>query len=223
MFTLDDYSTLNVLLAAGISLFCGIVVAAVYWFRNPSHSKALLITLVVLPVIVQSVIMMISGYAMIGVGIAVAGAFNLVRFRSTAGSSSDIAYVFLAMSVGVASGVGQVGYAMVFTGLVALIFFAYKFMPFARRTECIHARNLNVTCPDDVDFDKEFADIFTRHTTETKTNSIRTSKMGSLYEIRYTIKLKSDTSEKALIDELRIKNANLPIICRAVKEQEDEF
>jgi len=206
-------------LAWGISLFCGVLVAVSYCIKNKSFSKNLLISVVVFPIITQSVVMLVSrggNEAMIGVGVAIAGVFGLVRFRSIQGNAREISYVFLAMAIGVAAGVGQVWFALTFTGIVCALFVAFKFIPIKSNKES----EIKITVPEDVEFETEFDKILKSHTSSMKLISVKSTKMGSLFEVRYRLMLKNQSGRKALIDELRVVNGNLPITYHDVIEED---
>ena len=205
----------NFLVSMLVSFVCGLAVAFSYWIKNDRYTNNLLISLVMFPMITQAVIMIVARDNLLGVGIAIAGTFSLIRFRSVQGNSRDISLVFLSMAIGVATGVGQIFIAMFFTAVVCLIFVILKHIPFDKlKAAC--ERELRITAPEDLDFEVEFAEILKRHTTSAQISSIRTSKMGSLYEVTYKIHLTNISAEKKLIDELRVKNGNLPIILQQI-------
>ena len=221
MFNLTEYSTLNVVLSALVAVACGLVIAITYAFKNKDFGKNLFISLTVIPVVAQLVIFMISGGPNpLGLGIAVAGAFNLIRYRSLPGSSRDIALVFMSMAVGITTGIGEVGYAIIFTGFVCFIFVAFKFIPFDKIKSPRYI--LKVTVPEELDFDTEFKSIFEKYTNDARRTKIKTSKMGSLYQIDYDIDFKKEVSQKQMMDEMRVINGNLPIIILE-KQEEKEF
>lgn len=190
------------------SLGLGLLIAFIYQFRS-TYTKNFLITLVLIPAIIQAVIMMVNGN--IGTGVAVLGAFSLVRFRSVPGNSKEICCIFFAMAIGIATGIGQVYFAMLFTVVVCAVFIVLKLAPFGERSKK-GERRLKVTVPEDLDFEAEFKDIFRRHTDRAAIIKIKTANMGSLFTVTYDIKLRNACSEKQMIDEIRMKNSNLPIV-----------
>lgn len=188
------------------SIVLGCAVAAIYMFKH-SYSKNFVVTLAVLPLIVQTVIMLVNGN--IGAGIAVMGVFNLVRFRSIPGSAKDIGSVFLAMAVGLATGMGFVVLAAVFTLLVGLANVVFVLTSFGRmRTE---KKTLKITVPEDLDFEGVFDEVLSRYAEEFELTEVRTSNMGSLYLLEYEVRLKEEGTEKSMLDELRCLNGNLKI------------
>jgi len=214
----SGYTIGNVLLAMAISLGCGLLISASYYVRNERATRSLLISFILLPTITMAVVMLISSYGGIGVGLAIAGAFNLVRFRSIPGTAWDITIVFLAMAVGIGTGLGHVYFALMLAGVVCLVFVLLKFIP-KNILESSNDRDFRVTVSDDLDYSREFKEIFDKHANNVKLLKIRTVKMGSLYELKYRLKLNDEQSEKQLIDEIRTKNSNLPISCAIIEKQ----
>ena len=190
-------------LCTAVSLVLGVGVALVGTFRAHS-SQSYALTLAVLPAAVQIVIMLVNGN--IGAGVAVAGAFSLVRFRSAPGTGREISAIFLAMAIGLATGMGYVTLAVLFG--VMLLLTAVKF---GRGQEA--ARVLKITIPEDLDYDGLFDDLFERYTSSHSLEKVKTTNMGTLYELRYRITLKKEPVPKAFLDELRCRNGNLNIVC----------
>ena len=145
----------------------------------------------------------------LGAGIAVMGVFNLVRFRSIPGSAKDIGSVFLAMAIGLATGMGFIGLAMLFTIIVAAVNVVYVCTPFGKPAE--PGKRLCVSVPEDLEFDGMFDDILGRFTSSHELVEIRTTNMGSLYQLEYEIRMREPGLEKRMIDEMRTMNGNLKI------------
>ncbi len=192
------------LAAVGCGALLAIVLAI---FTSPKkYSFSFLSTVVLLPLIVQSVITLVNGN--IGTGVAVAGAFSLVRFRSAPGSAKDIAMIFLSMAIGLGCGIGYVGVSAVLTGVGAVIIFLLWLVGRFTVTE---QRDLRITVPESLDYEGMFDEIFSKYTKKHTLTSVKTTNLGSLFKLRYQITMKSGASEKALIDELRVRNGNLEI------------
>jgi uncharacterized membrane protein YhiD involved in acid resistance len=189
-------------------LFAGIVSAAAYTFRQISNHQ-FVITLVLIPVIVQLIIMLVAGQ--IATGIAVIGAFSLVRFRSVAGTAKEITSILLVMALGLAAGTGALGYAVIFTLVINGLLILFTFVGFAGHGN--RARHLKIIVPDDRDYELIFADVFAEYTKTARLEQICTVNLGSLYELRYTVVLKEQNKEKAFIDQIRARNSNLEISC----------
>jgi len=211
--------TLETLVLSTItSLLFGFVVALLYMFRN-KHSKTIAMTLVVLPAIVQIIIMLANRN--IGVGIAVAGAFSLIRFRSVPGNARDISCLFFAMALGFVTGMGYLLYGAVFLVLIGSVFFLLKCVVVGKKESKM--RILRITIPEDLDYDSLFDDIFAKYTQGAELEKVRTSNMGSLYELTYLITLNETVISKAFMDELRCRNGNLKILFSRGQSEREEL
>lgn len=199
-------TSFDFLLCSLFSIVLGLAVAFIYMFRH-KYSKNFVVTLALLPLIVQMVITLVNGN--IGAGIAVMGVFNLVRFRSIPGSAKDIGSVFLAMAVGLATGMGYLGLAVVFTVIVAIANLVFVLSPLGKQTS--QSKALTVTIPEDLPFEGVFDEVLEQYTTSYELIEVSTANMGSLYKLNYEIRLK-EGSEKQLIDELRCLNGNLKVV-----------
>ncbi|MDO4846711.1 MAG: DUF4956 domain-containing protein [Clostridiaceae bacterium] len=203
------------LICTAVSIVLGILTALVYMFRNRC-SQSFAITLAVLPAIVQVVIMLVNGN--IGAGVAVAGAFSLVRFRSAPGTAKEIGAIFLAMAIGLATGMGYVTLAILFFVIIGAFMLLLNLVKFGDGDRA--ERSLKITIPENLDYDGIFDDLFTQYTERATLEKVKTSNMGTLYELQYSIVLKSKEIPKAFIDELRTRNGNLNITCSKVSEKE---
>ena len=168
----------------------------------------MLTTLIMLPAVVQVVIMMVNGN--IGAGVAVAGAFSLVRFRSVAGRGQEITAIFLAMTVGLATGMGYLGLATLFTVLMMGVFLVLQLLHVG---EHVQERELHITVPEDLDYEGVFEDIMSGFVQSYELEEVKTSNMGSLYKLKYKIILKKNVSVKSMLDEIRARNGNLEVSC----------
>jgi hypothetical protein len=196
------------------SLALGCLCAGVYIFRN-QYSKSLALTLVFIPATVQIIIMITSGNIAAGVGTA--GAFNLMRFRSIPGKAKDIGCLFFAMAIGLVMGMGYIFFAFIFVALIGGFSMLLTFMKFGQvETE---KRVLRITIPENLDYDGLFDDVFAKYTQSVELDKVRTSNMGSLYELTYSVRLKSPSVPKEFMDELRCRNGNLNILVS--REQRD--
>ncbi|MBR2834208.1 MAG: DUF4956 domain-containing protein [Coriobacteriales bacterium] len=188
------------------SLIIGVAVAFIYMYKS-QYSKDFVVTLALLPAIVQVVIMMVNGN--MGVGIAVLGAFSLVRFRSIPGSARDIAAIFLSMAVGLACGMGYIWIAALFVIIMALA--NAFFIKVGLGASSDGKRQLKVSIPETLDFETVFDDLFAKYLDHWDLEIVRTTNMGALYTLCYTIRMKQDTDHKAFMDELRQRNGNLEV------------
>lgn len=208
----------EIAICTGVALGLGLLIAIVYMFRN-RYSKAFAVTLALLPLMIQSVIMVVNGN--LGTGVAVAGAFSLVRFRSAPGSAKEISAIFFAMAVGLACGMGYVVYAIFFTLLVCAAMIALNLCNFGEAD--LKSRNLRITIPENLNYSHLFDDLFEKYTSAHVLQKVRTTNMGGLYELQYAIALKSPEIEKELLDEIRQRNGNLTISCGLQVTSKDEL
>ena len=200
------------------SLILGFSVAVIYRFKY-TYSKNLAMTLVLLPAFVQVIIMFVDGN--IGVGIAVAGAFSLIRFRSVPGNARDIGFLFFAMALGFVTGLGFILYAFVFFFFLALVIVYLSCFPFADPKQ--NLRSLRIRIPENLDYEGLFDEVFAKYTISVQLESVRTAQMGSLYELRYLVRLKTETIPKDFVDELRVRNSNLNILLSRVTKEREEL
>lgn len=205
----------DILLCTLASLLCGIAAAFAY-SRDKRHSKSLMAALIVLPVIVQAVIMMVNGN--LGVGVAVMGAFSLIRFRSVPGSAKDITFIFLTMSAGLANGVGCVTFGIAITVFLCVVITVIQILIAGKSADV--ERTLKITIPESLDYTGVFNDIFSEHTKTCELIRVKTVNMGTMYELQYSVKLKSADTEKKMIDDIRCRNGNLTIICCKTDDKE---
>ena len=196
------------LACTAVSLVLGLGCALLCMYKN-RYSQSYALTLAMLPAMVQVVIMLVNGN--IGAGVAVAGAFSLVRFRSANGSAREIGMIFLAMSIGLATGMGYVALGAIFFLIMAaftLLLTAARFGA-GRDSE----RELKITIPENLDYEGLFDDLFARYTLSHSLDRVKTSNMGTLYELDYKITLRDERDTKAFMDGLRTRNGNLNIVC----------
>ena len=196
------------LASMGCAIALGFVLALAYCFKA-HHTKSFVVALAMLPAIVCVVIAMVNGN--IGAGVAVAGTFGLVRFRSAPGTARDITFIFLAMCVGLVTGMGYVGWAVIVTAIMCAVILAYQLIEAGPLGESSD-RLLRITVPEDLDFTNMFDDVLRTYTTYFELESVRTTNMGSLYRLIYRIGMRDLSKQRDLIDELRCRNGNLEIV-----------
>ena len=199
-----------------VSAGLGICLALVHRYKN-TCSRSFLMTLILLPVIVQVVIMLVNGN--LGAGVAVMGAFSLVRFRSLPGSAREITSVFAAMAIGLADGMGYLGAAFFLTAAAAAVTILFLAVPI--RDDRLLRKELKVTIPENLDYSGIFDDIFDQYTRNAQLMRVKTVNMGSLYELEYEILLKAENQEKEMLDEIRCRNGNLTVSCGRRPEREE--
>ena len=196
------------LLCIGVSLVIGLIIAFSYMYKT-RYTKSFVVTLALLPAVVCVVIMMVNGN--VGTGVAVAGAFSLVRFRSVPGTAKEIGTLFLAMGAGLIAGMGYLGYAVLFAIILCAIFVLYSQLDFGSKKVVATYKTLNITIPEDLDYSGVFDEIFSTYTKTYELTNVKTTNMGSLFRLTYDIVLKDATKEKEFIDKLRCRNGNLEI------------
>lgn len=193
------------LLCVGVSLLIGLLLCAMTMWRTKS-SASFMVTLALLPAVVCVVIMMVNGN--VGAGVAVAGAFGLVRFRSAPGSAREIGAIFIAMGAGLIAGMGYLGYAALFSLILGGVTMLYTA---AHLGEGSRNKTLHITIPEDLDYSGVFDPILKEYTTDYTLKHVKTTNMGSLFKLTYDLTLRDPAKEKAFIDELRRRNGNLEI------------
>ncbi len=210
---MGDNITFSVyMICTAVAFLCGNLVAAVSSYKN-NASKSFILSLVILPAVIETVIIMVNGN--VGTGIAVAGAFSLVRFRSVPGKAKEIAAIFLVMTAGLSCAAGYIGIAIVFTVIVSAAVIIVMRIPMREEREmCLH-----MTVPESLQFTDAFNDIFDKYTSSCSLVSAKTTNMGSLYKLVYKIELNSKEKMREFIDELRCRNGNLEIMITDVMER----
>ena len=197
------------LLCLGVSLALGLIMAGVYMLRS-EYTKSFVMTVALLPAVVCVVIMMVNGN--IGAGVAVAGAFSLVRFRSAPGSAREIVTIFLAMGAGLIAGMGYLGFAALFTVIMCAVFAVYNYIANGNSGRVDVNKTLKITIPEDLDYTGIFDDIFAEYTKKSELIKIKTVNMGSMFRLTYNITLRDTSVEKKMIDKIRERNGNLEIM-----------
>ncbi|MDE7478106.1 MAG: DUF4956 domain-containing protein [Lachnospiraceae bacterium] len=211
---LFDAETANVISVADFmicivsSLVIGFIISVMYMYKN-TYSKSFIVTIATIPAIVCVVIMMVNGN--VGAGVAVAGAFSLVRFRSAPGTAKEIGVLFMAMGAGIIMGMGYIAYAFLFVIIMGLVEMFYARIDFGAKKHAALERTLNITIPEDLDYVDVFEELFNRYTSKCELINVKTTNMGSLFKLTYHITFRETGTEKAFIDEVRCRNGNLEI------------
>ncbi len=207
-----EYTTLisvtDFLLCIGVSLMLGLVLALCYMYRT-RYTKSFVITLALLPAVVCVVIMLVNGN--VGAGVAVAGAFSLVRFRSVPGTAKEICILFLAMGTGLVAGMGYLGFAALFALIMCAAFLLFNRFDLGTKKNGQTYKTLTVTVPEDLDYTEIFDDIFEEYTSSCDLARVKTTNLGSLFKLTYHVTLRNAVKEKEMIDKIRCRNGNLEI------------
>ena len=203
-----EITTSSFFICTAVSLLLGLGAAALSMFRS-RYSQSFIVTLAMLPAMVQIIIMMVNGN--IGAGVAVAGAFGLIRFRSAPGSAREIGMVFLTTAIGLATGMGYVIVAAAFFIIIAVFSILLTLVGFGAGDA--DERELKITIPENLDYDGLFDDLLNKYTCYAELERVKTTSMGTLYELSYKVVLRDQQRSKEFLDELRTRNGNLSIVC----------
>lgn len=205
---LGTISVPNFLIGVASALGLGVVLALIYMFKSV-YTKSFVVTLSILPAVVAIVIMMVSGS--LGAGVAAAGTFSLVRFRSIPGTAKEIGVIFLAMAVGLVCGMGYPIYGLLFVMVVGGAFLLLNAIGFGEGKNSTLRKVLRITVPEDLEYNSMFDDLFEKYTSKHELSQVKTTNLGSLNRLTYNITLKKMGEEKQFIDELRCRNGNLEV------------
>jgi hypothetical protein len=214
--TLGGISIGTYLISAVAALVCGLIVAIVASFRT-HVSKSFFVSLIVLPLAVQTVIFMVNGS--VGTGIAVAGAFSLIRFRSVPAKAKDIVSIFVAMTAGLSCAAGYVGIGILFVLIACACMFLLSFIKMSSERE----QQLIITIPENLNFTGVFDDLFEKYTSRNSLVGVKVVNMGSLYKLTYRIVMKDDAEIRSFIDDIRVRNGNLEIQLMHVEGSVEEL
>lgn len=204
------------LLCIGCALLIGFLLAGCYMYRA-RYTRSFVATLALLPAVVCVVIMMVNGN--VGAGVAVAGAFSLVRFRSVPGTAKEIGALFLAMGTGLIVGMGYLGYAILCALVLGGASMLYTRLDFGCQRRSALRKTMHITIPEDLDYTGVFDGVLSRYASDYELTCVKTTHMGSLFRLTYNLTLRSPDQEKPMIDELRCRNGNLEI---SLSKQETE-
>ncbi|KXT70394.1 hypothetical protein SGODD07_01559 [Streptococcus gordonii] len=218
VFTSTAVKPLIMLEAIGVALVLGLVVAKVYQYKTV-YSKSFVMSLALLPALIAVVIFLVNGS--LGAGVAVMGAFSLIRFRSAPGGAKELVSIFLAMTIGIAIGMGYLVFAGAFTLIMSVATVLLETINFGQMKHSI--RQLTIVIPESLDYESIFDDIFDKATNHLELASVKTSDMGSLFKLKYIIQLNGKMTEKELMDALRTRNGNLEIAISRFITKENEL
>ena len=207
-------SVSDFLLCMSCSLIIGLILALGYMYRS-RYTKSFIVTLALLPTVVCVVIMMVNGN--VGAGVAVAGAFSLVRFRSVPGTAKEITMLFLGMGAGLITGMGYLGFALLFTLIMTGLTILYNRLDFGTGKNAARYKTLNITIPENLDYTGVFDSVLAEYTDSCELVRVKTTNMGSMFHLTYNLVLQDIAREKEMIDKLRCRNGNLEI---SVSKQE---
>ena len=205
----ESFTLTNTLIIITSSILLGIVISLAYLktHKKDGYIPSFIISLIMLPTIISIIILLVGNN--VARAFSLSGAFSIIRFRSTPGDTKDISYIFFTLAVGLASGMGYVGYAVIFTIILCAVMIILDGLNFAMPKS--KAMVLKITVPEDLNFEGVFDEILNTNTTSWNMVKVRTRDFGALYELNYSIHLKNDVNQKKFIDSLRVRNGNLNI------------
>ncbi len=208
-FTNINYSSLvEVLVLSTAAIILGLILAKVHKSTNSSN-KGFAMTLAILPLTIQIIIFLVNGN--VGTGVAVMGAFGLVRFRSLPGTAKEIGSIFASMAVGLAIGVEQIIIAVLFTVIYSIVVIVYEKSGFCGTDSKDTYQMLKITIPEDLYVPDVFTSILEKYTLSYKLENVKTTSMGTLFKLEYKICFNQDKNLKQFLNELRCRNGNLDI------------
>ena len=214
------YETRDIFICMAVAVALGILIACCYMFKN-EYSRNLVISVSIMPVIVAMLIMLVSLQAQLNAAIAIGGVFALTRFRSAQGTSKEITQILLAMATGLIIGLGYLIIAAILVVVVEAMCIIFNLTNYGEANP--KRRTLKITIPEELDYNELFDDLFAKYTTKAVLIKVKLKNLGTLFQLTYDIMLKDIKQEKQFIDELRVRNANLDILCSRVITGSDEL
>lgn len=202
----------------GLALALGLIMALCYMYKN-DYSKSFVITIATLPSIVAVLIMLVSGN--LAAAVSVGGVFALTRFRSNQGTSREITHIFLSMAVGLTLGLGYVWVAVLLVTVIETLSIIFNITGFGRSSS--NKRTLKIVIPEGLDYTGLFDDLFEKYTTSSELINVKLKNLGTMLHLTYTITLRNGINEKEFIDEIRVRNANLDIVCSKIVSNSDDI
>ena len=205
----ESFTLINALIVIGASILLGFVISLAYMYthKKDGYAPGFTLTLIMLPVIISIIILLVGNN--VARAFSLAGAFSIIRFRSAPGDPKDIAYVFFTLAVGLACGMGYIGYGLIVTIILCVVLIILDTIKFAMpKTKSMR---LKVLVPEDLNYEGIFDEVLERYSSKWTMESVKTKDFGALFEVSYRVSLNEDVSQKKFIDELRCKNGNLNI------------
>lgn len=217
----ESFTLVNALLVIGVSIFLGFIISLAYMYTNKKegYTPSFTITLIMLPVIISIIILLVGNN--VARAFSLAGAFSIIRFRSAPGNPKDISYIFFTLAVGLASGMGYIGYAVIFTVILCLVMIIIEKANFAMAKT--KALRLKILIPEDLNYEGLFDKILDKHVESWKIETVKTKDFGALFELTYRLNVNDELKQKNLIDDLRCKNGNLSISITSVGIEEKVY
>ncbi|GIO33999.1 MULTISPECIES: DUF4956 domain-containing protein [Paenibacillus] len=202
-----DLSLSRALLTLAVAIVLGAIISFTYMKTQPAYSQSFTLTMMILPAIVAIIILLIGSN--IARAFSLAGAFSIIRFRSAPGDAKDISYVLFSMAAGLSAGVGAFGYAVLFTVILCGLMYVLRKVRFGTRKDDL--KLLKITIPENLGYEEAFEEVFRKHGVEYELKKVKTTELGSLYEVVYSVKMGPQTNQKEFLDAVRTRNGNLDI------------
>lgn len=219
--TSTDLTMTQALFTIAVSVLLGAIISFTYMktSNTQGYSQNFMLTTILLPAIVAIIVLLIGNN--IARAFSLAGAFSIIRFRSAAGDPKDIAFVLFTMAAGLACGVGAFGYGVLFTVALCMLMLILKVTNFGAKKAT--QKILKVTVPEDLSYDEAFEEVFAQFNVEHELKKVRTTELGSLYEVVYTVTMDQFTNQKEFLDAIRCRNGNLDISLTMTPTATDYF
>ena len=202
-------------LIMGLALLLGFA-GALYYHRMNDATRSFTFTLAMLPLIISTIIMVVNGN--LGAGIAVAGSFSLIRFRSVQGTGQEILAVFLAAAVGLCLGAGYAAMACLLTVLCLLVHAVLSVCGFGGAAD--GRREVRICVPESLEYEGLFDDLLKENFASYRLIRVRTVDMGAAYQLVYQGELRGSGESKRFLDAVRERNGNLPVSLGSVPDSE---
>jgi hypothetical protein len=201
---------ISAILTIIVSFVLGALISFTYmktFSKSGAYSQNFSLTLVIIPTVIAIIVLLIGSN--VARAFSLAGAFSIIKFRSAPGDPKDIAFVLFTMAAGLACGVGAFGYAVIFTIFLCILMFALNIFNFGAKKSS--QRLLKITIPEDLDYEGAFDDIFEEFTTGFELIKVKTTDLGSLFQLVYVVTMDNTKSQKEFLDSIRCRNGNLNI------------
>lgn len=202
----ESFTLTNTLIILGVAIILGVLISIVYMKTNKVYTEAFPLTLIMLPVIISIIILLVGNN--VARAFSLAGAFSIIRFRSAPGNPKDLSYVFFTLAVGLALGMGYIGYGVLFTIILCAVMIILAEINFGDTKG--NKLKLKITIPENMNYEDAFNDILDRFTTSWKLVRVKTKEFGVLYELSYELVM-NPGNQKQFMDEVRTRNGNLTV------------
>jgi len=196
------------ILCIASAIVIGLLISFVYMLthKKEGYSQSYVLTMIMLPPVIAIMLLLINDTAG---ALTIAGAFTLVRFRSVAGDPKDISYIFFAMAIGVACGIGYIGFAIIFFVILGAVMFILSRTNFGA-SKSSHM-TLKISIPENLDYQGVFEPVLNKYTLFHKLRRVKTTNFGTIFELIYSVDVPDNIDQKKFIDELRTLNGNMTI------------